>query len=300
MSGLYHALWLMLGPKQQFGVGDFTGDGRMDLLIHDGKTSTASIVQFDNGGAIRSRTPAASGWGPNSSWTRGYDYDADGRDDLFVGDSSIGSVKLVRFTSQGTLRDTKVLVAEGGNPDNLRFPGYFMANGRASLLTHQRSENTINHFWFDVVGDDLVLRPGSISIHSREHPRRRARGGRQLQEGPMRALFTLVRPHLVRLQGRIERSEDRPAAASSGRSGDNSLLDGRREPLRRIRCGAGGRVSRPSLPPRSSRGSSRSRRRRAAAALSIVGIKLDRWFFRSLERTLSRKRSTASRRTGRR
>ena len=52
-----------------------------------------------------------------------------------------------------------MLVAEGGNPDNLRFPGYFMANGRASLLTHQRSENTINHFWFDVVGDDLVLRP---------------------------------------------------------------------------------------------------------------------------------------------
>ena len=92
---------LMLGPKQQFGVGDFTGDGRMDLLIHDGNTSTASIVQFDNGGAIRSRTPAASGWGPNSSWTRGYDYDGDGRDDLFVGDSSIGSVKLVRFTSQG-------------------------------------------------------------------------------------------------------------------------------------------------------------------------------------------------------
>jgi hypothetical protein len=34
-----------------------------------------------------------------------------------------------------------------------------MANGRASLLTHQRSKHALNHFWFDVVGEDLVLRP---------------------------------------------------------------------------------------------------------------------------------------------
>jgi hypothetical protein len=151
---------LMLGPKQQFGVGDFTGDGRTDLLIHDAKTFTVSIAQFDNTGAVRSRTPAATEWPPTYLWVRGYDYDADGRDDLVINDPSVGFVALARFTSEGILRDTKILVPGGyGDTENLRFHGYFMANGRASLLTHVRSKHLLNHFWFESVGEDVVMRP---------------------------------------------------------------------------------------------------------------------------------------------
>lgn len=151
---------LMLGPAHRFGIGDFTGDGRPDLLIHDSSTRTVTIAQFDASGAAQSRTTVATDWPATYSWTRGYDYDGDGSDDLLVNDTKAASLALVRFTSQGTLRDARVIVKSGnGSTENLRFPGYFMANGRASYLSHVRESNAIDHYWFDVVGPDLIDRP---------------------------------------------------------------------------------------------------------------------------------------------
>jgi hypothetical protein len=150
---------LTLGPGHEFGIGDFTGDGRTDLLIRSKQTQAVSIAQFDGSGAIRSRTTVANDWPVTSLWTRGYDYDSDGTDDLLVYDTKAGSVMLMRFTSQGTLRDTKVLAANGVNPENLRFAGYFMATGRASYLTHVRTDHKITHIWLDAVDPNPVIGP---------------------------------------------------------------------------------------------------------------------------------------------
>ncbi len=155
---------LTLGPAHEFGIGDFTGDGRTDLLIRNKQTRAVSIAQFDGSGAIRSRTTVATDWPVTSSWTRGYDYDSDGTDDLLVYDSKAGSVMLMRFTNQGTLRDTKVLAANGVNLENLRFAGYFMANGRASYLTHVRTDHRITHIWLDAVDPDVVMGPARILV----------------------------------------------------------------------------------------------------------------------------------------
>ena len=116
-------------------------------------------MQFDNGGAVRSRTPLGAEWPASSSWSRGFDYDGDGRDDLIVSEPG-GRLTLRRFTNDGGLRDTKVLNPQA-NPDNLRFPGYFTASGRASQLTHHRGNHAIIHVWFEVVGDGIVIHPAA-------------------------------------------------------------------------------------------------------------------------------------------
>ncbi len=160
----FSRLLLALGPQHEFGIGDFTGDGRSDLLIRNKQTRAVSIAQFDGSGAIRSRTPIASDWPVTSSWTRGFDYDGDGADDLLVHDTQAGSVMLVRFTKQAALRDTKVTAADGVDLQNLRFAGYFMANGRASYLSHVRTDHKIAHRWMEAVDPDVVMGPVKILV----------------------------------------------------------------------------------------------------------------------------------------
>ena len=160
----FSRLLLTLGPAHEFGIGDFTGDGRADLIIRNKQTRAVSIAQFDGSGAIRSRTPVASDWSVTSSWTRGYDYDGDGTDDLLVYDTKAGSVTLMRFTNQGALRDTKVIAADGADLQNLRFAGYFMANGHASYLSHVRTDHKIAHRWMEAVDPDVVMGPLKILV----------------------------------------------------------------------------------------------------------------------------------------
>ena len=148
---------LTLGPQHEFGIGDFTGDGRTDLLIRNKLTQAVSIAQFDGSGAIRSRTTIASDWPVTSTWTRGLDYDGDGADDLMVYDAKDGSLRLVRFTNQGALRDTKVLASGGVNTENLRFAGYFMASGRASYLAHVRTDHRLTHIWFETFDPNPLM-----------------------------------------------------------------------------------------------------------------------------------------------
>jgi FG-GAP-like repeat len=155
---------LTLGPAHEFGIGDFTGDGRTDLLIRSKPTRAVSIAQFDSSGMIRSRTTVATDWPVKSSWTRGFDYDNDGIDDLLVYDTKAGSVMLMRFTNQGTLRDTKVIAANGVDSENLRFAGYFMANGRASYLSHVRTDHKIAHRWLEAVDPDVVMGPLKVLV----------------------------------------------------------------------------------------------------------------------------------------
>ncbi len=155
---------LTLGPGHEFGIGDFTGDGRTDLLIRSKQTRAVSIAQFDGSGAIRSRTNVATDWPVTSSWTRGYDFNNDGSDDLLVYDTKAGSVMLMRFTNQGTLRDTKVIAANGVDAENLRFAGYFMANGRASYLSHVRTDHKIAHRWLEAVDPEVVMGPLKVLV----------------------------------------------------------------------------------------------------------------------------------------
>jgi hypothetical protein len=155
---------LTLGPGHEFGIGDFTGDGRTDLLIRSKLTRAVSMAQFDGSGMIRSRTTVATDWPVTSSWTRGFDYDNDGIDDLLVYDTKAGSVMLMRFTNQGTLRDTKVIAANGVDAENLRFAGYFMANGRASYLSHVRTDHKIAHRWLEAVDPDVVMGPLKVLV----------------------------------------------------------------------------------------------------------------------------------------
>jgi hypothetical protein len=140
-----------LGPGRRFAVGDFTGDGRADLLIHDSITGAVSIAQFTAKGAIAKTTPVDTGWSATTVWTVGRDYDGDKRDDLLVYDPPAGEVHLIRFTSGAALRD-KQLVSKM-KPETLIYPGFFAGSGRASYVAMARDlKNKVIHVQFGADG----------------------------------------------------------------------------------------------------------------------------------------------------
>ncbi len=140
------------GPGQRFAVGDFTGDGRQDLLVHDTKTGGISMMIFDNVGQIAS-FPGIGNWPVTRMWTRGYDYDGDGKDDLLVTEPTAKTWYLVKFTGNGELKSEK---PDEMNPDSLLFPGYFTGTGRASFVAMARHRNNqLVHLQFDTSGDVL-------------------------------------------------------------------------------------------------------------------------------------------------
>ena len=140
-----------LGPGRRFAVGDFTGDLRPDLLIHDSTTGDVSLAQFTPKGGIAKMSKVDSGWTATSMWTAGRDYDGDKRDDLLVYDPPAGQVWLVRFTDAGVLRDKrKVSTMQAGS---LLYPGAFTGTGRASYVAMARDENNkLVHVQFDPSG----------------------------------------------------------------------------------------------------------------------------------------------------
>jgi hypothetical protein len=150
------------GPGMRFAVGDFTGDGRMDLLAHHGATSIALIAQFNANCDISTTNVVSPEWPATYTWTRGYDYDGDGHDDLLIADPG-KMVALARFTADGGLREFKVL-GEATSTQNLRFPGYFMGNGRASFLSHVRQQHRLSHIWLAVNGDQVMVLPTPITL----------------------------------------------------------------------------------------------------------------------------------------
>jgi hypothetical protein len=140
-----------LGPGRRFAVGDFTGDGRADLLIHDSITGAVSMAQFTAKGSIAKTTPVDTGWSPTTMWTEGRDYDGDKRDDLLVYDPPAGQVHLVRFTAAAGLRDKQQLSKM--QPGTLLYPGLFTGSGRASYVAMARDlKNKVIHVQFGADG----------------------------------------------------------------------------------------------------------------------------------------------------
>jgi hypothetical protein len=136
-----------LGPGRRFAVGDFNGEGREELLIHDSTTGTVSMAQFTAKGGIAKMTPVDTGWSPTTMWTEGRDYDGDKRDDLLVYDPPAGQVYLVRFTAAAGLRDRQPVSSM--QPGTLLFPGLFTGTGRASYVAMARDlKNKIIHVQF--------------------------------------------------------------------------------------------------------------------------------------------------------
>ena len=140
-----------LGPGRRFAVGDFTGDGRADLLIHDSITGAVSMAQFTAKGGIAKTTPVDTGWSPTTMWTAGRDYDGDKRDDLLVYDPPAGQVHLVRFTAGAALRDKQTVSTM--QPGTLLYPGFFTGSGRASYVAMARDlKNKVIHVQFGTDG----------------------------------------------------------------------------------------------------------------------------------------------------
>ncbi len=135
------------GPGRRFGVGDFTGDGRSDLLIHDSASGSVSMLQFTPKGGVAKSTTVDAGWAATTVWTAGRDYDGDKHDDLLIADPAAAAVHLVRFTAGGTLREKQLVSTMKAG--TLFFPGQFTGTGRASYIAMARDlKNKLVHVQF--------------------------------------------------------------------------------------------------------------------------------------------------------
>ena len=106
-----------------------------------------------------SRATVADGWGESLRWTRGLDYDADGRDELLIYDTISGKAELLRRNPPSTLLEKR---AAGEFKDALLYPGYFRGRDRASVLISHRVSNDhhpLEWLQFDRLGAPSLLTP---------------------------------------------------------------------------------------------------------------------------------------------
>jgi FG-GAP-like repeat/FG-GAP repeat len=111
-------------------VGDFNGDGKLDLAVVSFSSSSVSILLGNGDGTFQSAVGYAVGPGPSSIAVG--DFNSDGNLDLAVAESGGGGVSILSGNGDGTFKAVVRTGAFGGNPGSLAI-GDFNGDGKLDL-----------------------------------------------------------------------------------------------------------------------------------------------------------------------
>jgi FG-GAP-like repeat/Abnormal spindle-like microcephaly-assoc'd, ASPM-SPD-2-Hydin/Protein of unknown function (DUF1573)/FG-GAP repeat len=152
---------------QSVAVGDFNGDGKLDLAVANGGSSTVSILLGDGTGNLTMASSAAVGKWPISVAVG--DFNGDGKLDLAVAndDDDTVSVLLGDGTGNFTLASSP---AAGGYPTSVAV-GDFNGDGKLDLAVANSASNTVSILLGDGTGNFTLasspatgLEPYSVAV----------------------------------------------------------------------------------------------------------------------------------------
>ncbi|WP_225803722.1 FG-GAP-like repeat-containing protein [Streptomyces sp. NK15101] len=127
--------------------GDFTGDGREDVIARESATGRLWLYPGTGTGSLGTRKLIGSGgWNGMSRITAYGDLTGDGRSDLLAVEPSTGKLWAYPGTSTGTLAARRLVGSGGWNAMNaLVAPGDMNGNGKADLIAREASTGKL---WF--------------------------------------------------------------------------------------------------------------------------------------------------------
>jgi len=124
-------------------VGDFNGDGKMDLAVGNDGLVGATILLGNGDGTFTASANTDSGGAPLTVVTG--DFNGDGKLDLAVGDFADNTVRILLGNGDGTFKLTSTLPTGGVDPFALAV-GDFNGDGIADLVLSNIESETISIF----------------------------------------------------------------------------------------------------------------------------------------------------------
>ena len=125
-------------------VGDFDGDGRLDLAVTNFTMNTISIFLGNGDGTFRiTSTPALKLSGP--AFIVAADFNGDGTLDLAIANSNNGTVTIATGKGDGTFNTTAATLSTGTTPSWLAAAD-FNADGKQDLVVANRGVNYVTVF----------------------------------------------------------------------------------------------------------------------------------------------------------
>ena len=125
---------------ESVGVGDFNGDGILDLAVANTQDDTVSIFLGNGDGTFQMQSTLASGSAPVSVVVA--DFNADGIADLAIADTNEADVSVLLGNGDGTFQ-TRMTFATGSSPQNL-VAADLNHDGVVDLAVANTRDNTVS------------------------------------------------------------------------------------------------------------------------------------------------------------
>jgi len=136
---------------QSVAVGDFNGDGKLDLAVANEGSNTLTIFLGDGAGNFAATaTSPATGSGPYSVAVG--DFNGDGKLDLAVANSGSNTVTILLGNGDGTFTATATSPATGSTPYSVAV-GDFNGDGKLDLAVANFGDNTVTILLGDGTGN---------------------------------------------------------------------------------------------------------------------------------------------------
>src|SRR5207237_5072267 len=123
-------------------MGDFNGDGHLDLAVANGGSNDVSVLLGNGDGTFRAARNFDAGLGGGPLWVAVGDFNRDGKLDLVVANSSSDSVGVLLGNGDGTFGPALTFPAGGSQPQSVAV-GDFNGDGKPDLAVASYYSNNV-------------------------------------------------------------------------------------------------------------------------------------------------------------
>jgi flagellin len=126
-------------------LGDFNGDGNLDIAWYSANNSDLRVSLGAGDGTFSSNTTFTVGGGVGAGrYLTAFDWNSDGRSEIFIADNSANLVRIYVANSDGSFQAPQTLAMPGSAATIVS--GDINADGRADLIVHETTTDTVRAY----------------------------------------------------------------------------------------------------------------------------------------------------------